>query len=65
MSLLVRAARVAAWLDGRDYLIPEDLRAVFREGVTHRVFFTPVYELQRGPIAATLIEQIAERVAAP
>ena len=48
MSMLVRAAKVSAWLGGRDDLTPEDLRAVFHEVVAHRVFFTPIYELQRG-----------------
>ena len=34
MSLLLRAARVAAWLDGRGYVTPEDVQAVFVE--SHR-----------------------------
>ena len=28
MSYLLRAARVAAWLNGRDMVVPEDLREV-------------------------------------
>ncbi|MGH8770412.1 MAG: AAA family ATPase, partial [Burkholderiales bacterium] len=50
MSMLVRAAKVSAWLDGRLNLTPEDLRAVFREVIAHRVFLTPIYELQRSRI---------------
>ena len=64
-SMLLRAAKVAAWLDGRDMLIPEDLRNVFFETVAHRVFFTPVYELRRSRVAAELMEQILRRVSAP
>lgn len=65
MSLLLRAAKVAAWLAGRDYLVPEDLLSVFRETVSHRVFFNPVYELRRSRVADALMTQIVERVAAP
>jgi len=65
MSLLMRAARCCAWLAGRGYVTPEDLQAVFRETVAHRVFFTPVYEMRREAIAGELIGQILAKVAAP
>ena len=65
MSMLVRAAKVAAWLDGRLHLEPEDLRAVFHEVVAHRVFFTPIYELQRSRIAADFSAAILRSVPAP
>jgi len=65
MSMLVRAAKVAAWLDERETLLPEDLQNVYLETVPHRVFFTPVYELRRSRVAAALSEQILSRIAAP
>jgi len=65
MSMLLRTARTAAWLDGRDYLIPEDLQAVFRDTVAHRIFFTPVYEMRRGEIIGGLMDGILDAVAAP
>jgi MoxR-like ATPase len=65
MSALLRAARVIAWLDGRDYLTPEDLRAVLPCTVAHRVFFTPVYELRRAELADALMTQMLERIATP
>jgi MoxR-like ATPase len=65
MSMLVRAAKVAAWLDGRLHLTPEDLRAVFHEVVGHRVFFTPIYELQRGELAPQFSAAILRSVPAP
>ena len=65
MSMMMRAARVGAWLDGRTHLIPEDLRAVFTETTAHRVFFTPVYELRRGPLVAELMDGILRQVSAP
>lgn len=61
-SMLLRAARVAAWLDGRDMLVPEDLHEVFLETVAHRVFFRPVYELHRAEIAPAFVRAILSRV---
>ncbi len=65
MSYLLRAARVAAWLDKRSIVVPEDLRAVFFETMAHRIFFDPIYELRREPIVRELIRQLFERVPAP
>ena len=62
---LVRAARVAAWLDGRDAVLPEDVREVFYEVMAHRIFFEPVYELKRDTIAATLCGSLFEAVPVP
>ena len=65
MSMLLRAARVTAWLDGRGHCTPEDLQAVFRETVAHRLCFQPVYELRRHELAEPLMAAILDRVAAP
>jgi len=65
VSALVRAARVVAWLAGRDYLVPDDVRAVVPATLVHRVFFTPVYELRRAELADALIAQLLQKIAAP
>ena len=65
MSFLLRAARVAAWLDQRSMVVPEDLRAVFFETMAHRIFFDPIYELRREPIVRELIRQLFDKVPAP
>lgn len=65
MSYLLRAARVAAWLDGRNMVVPEDLRAVFFETMAHRIFLSPIYELRRDAIVQELIKQLFARVPAP
>lgn len=65
MSMLLRAARTTAWLNGRDHLLPEDIQAVFFEAAAHRVFFNPVYELRRSAVARQLITSILNKVAAP
>ena len=65
MSMLLRAARVAAWLAGRDYTTPEDVQAVFDVTIAHRLCYQPVYEMRRHEIAAPLIAGILGSVAAP
>jgi MoxR-like ATPase len=62
---LTRAARVVAWFAGRDYLTPDDVRAVAPPVLGHRVFFTPVYELRRAQIADALVAQILDKVPTP
>ena len=65
MSMLVRAAKVSAWLEERTDLSPEDLRDVFHEVVAHRVFFTPIYELQRGRLGREFSAAVLRAVPAP
>lgn len=65
MSMLLRAARVVAWLAGRTYVEPEDLHVVLTPALGHRVFFTPIYELRRTELAQALTQQIVQRIAAP
>ena len=65
MSMLLRAARVAAWLDGRGHVTPEDVQSVFVEVIAHRLCYQPVYELRRHEISARLMAGILGSVAAP
>ena len=65
MSMLLRAARVTAWLAGRDYTTPEDVQAVFDVTIAHRLCYQPVYEMRRHEISAPLISGILGSVAAP
>jgi MoxR-like ATPase len=65
MSLLLRAARVAAWLDGREHVTPEDVQAVFVEAIAHRLCYQPVYEMRRHEISPRLMDAILANVAAP
>lgn len=65
MSMLLRAARVAAWLDGRAFVTPEDVQAVFVPTLSHRLCYQPVYELRRHEIAPRLMAGILRSVAAP
>ncbi|MGR8935958.1 MAG: AAA family ATPase [Gammaproteobacteria bacterium] len=64
-GMLMRAARVVAWLNRRTHVLPEDVRDIFHEVVAHRVFFHPTYELRRASIAESLTRKILQTVAAP
>jgi MoxR-like ATPase len=65
MSFLVRAARVHAWLAGRDMVIPEDIRDIFIEVVGHRIFLDPIYELRRENLAHELCDAVFAKVPVP
>jgi MoxR-like ATPase len=65
MSLLLRASRTAAWLDGRSHVTPQDVQAVFVESIAHRLCYQPVYEMRRHEISPLLMSAIVAGVAAP
>jgi len=65
MSALVRAARVVAWLNERDCVLPEDVHHILPSTLGHRIFFNPIYELRRSEIAPRLVESIMNAVASP
>lgn len=65
MSLMLRAARTAAWLDGRGHVTPEDVQAVFVETIAHRLCYQPVYEMRRHEVSPQLMSAIVGKVAAP
>ena len=65
MGMLLKAARVNAWLNNRDSLYPEDIHAVFHELIAHRLVFNAMYENRRTQLARELTTQILSTVAVP
>ncbi|ETF00409.1 ATPase AAA [Advenella kashmirensis W13003] len=65
MAVLVRAAKILAWLEGRDMVLPEDVREVFYETVGHRIFLNPIYEMRREDIVSQMCRQVFSKVAVP
>jgi len=65
MSQMLRAARVHAFLAGRDRLTPDDVRAVFAPAIRHRLVFSPMHEFERHRLAPELIAELLRRVASP
>ena len=63
-SVLAAAARAHAALDGRDYVIPDDVKNLTIHALRHRVVLAPSTEIEGGS-AEQIIEQICDSVAAP
>ena len=55
----LRAARAAAWIEGRDHVLPDDLKALARPVLAHRLV------LEGGGDAGDWIDQLITRVNVP
>ena len=61
---LDRCARAHAWLDGRDYVTPEDIQSMAHDVLRHRVLLS--YEAEaEGVTPDRLIEELIARIAVP
>jgi len=65
MSAMVRAAKVSAWLEGRDHVLPEDIHTVLLPALTHRVFLSPVYESRRERIMPAFVKALRDHISTP
>jgi len=65
MAMMLKAAKVHAWLMGREVLLPEDIHAVFHETIAHRLVFSSMYEGRRTALARELTAGIIRKVAVP
>jgi MoxR-like ATPase len=61
---LVRAARAAAWLEGRDFATPDDVKRFVLPALRHRVMLAPDAQLE-GRSIDTLLTEVADGVEAP
>ena len=59
-----RGARALAWLDGRDYVSPEDVQAVAPNALRHRLLLDYTAEA-RGVSAADCVQELLHKVPAP
>lgn len=57
-------AKAAAYIQGRDYVVPKDVRAVFVNTVTHRLLLAPEAEA-RGIYAEDILTEILKSTTAP
>ena len=67
---LERGARALALLKGRDFVVPEDVEALFAPVVLHRLLFTPTFiassrGLGRDEIVRHVWESCLERAPRP
>lgn len=61
---LTRMAQAAAYLSGRDYVIPRDVQIVFHDVIGHRIVLSPQAKMADVSVAS-LLEKILNRVNAP
>ena len=55
---IVTTAKTNAYLEGRDFVIPEDIKKLYKYVIPHRVIFKPEYESQKEEIIKTIVESI-------
>lgn len=63
-AMLAAAARARAALDGRDYVIPDDVKMIALPALRHRAILSPAAEIE-GRTSDEVIAQIIEQTAAP
>jgi MoxR-like ATPase len=55
----LRAARARAWLEGRDYVLPDDLKALAMPVLAHRMF------VRGGGSANAMLQEVIAKTAVP
>jgi MoxR-like ATPase len=63
-AMLALAARARAALEGRDYVIPDDAKALVLPALRHRVILSPAAEIE-GRGADDILTSIIDRIEAP
>ena len=61
---LVLASRVRAAMENRDFVTPDDMKALARAVLEHRILLRPEYEIE-GLSAAEVVADILQEVAVP
>ncbi len=61
---LAVAARARAALEGRDYVIPDDVKALALPGLRHRILLSPAAEIE-GRTADVAVQALIDRIEAP
>jgi len=62
--LLASAARARAALDGRDYVVPDDVKALATAVLRHRLLLSPVAEIE-GRAIETIVADLVTHTEAP
>ncbi|MEK9771319.1 MAG: MoxR family ATPase [Nitrosomonadales bacterium] len=62
ISMMMKCARVNAWINDRTNILPEDLHKIFHETIAHRLVFNPMYDLRRTEISRELTKEIINKV---
>jgi len=62
---LVKLSKSVALMDGRGYVVPDDVKRVALPALRHRVILKPEAELEAGVTSDNVIEQILEKTPVP
>lgn len=63
-AMMARASRAVAAMEGRDYVIPDDIKRIALPALRHRLVLAPAAEIE-GTRASDVVGQIIEQVKAP
>jgi MoxR-like ATPase len=62
--MLAAASRALATLEGRDFVVPDDVKRLFLPALRHRVVLAPGAEIE-GVNAESVLRQVVDQVPAP
>lgn len=62
---LAKAGRTMAWLNGRDYVLPQDIQEIWLPFASHRFFLKELVLRRRAGLAKEILTKIIEKVEAP
>ncbi len=63
--ILAQGGRVAAWMHGRDFVLPGDIQDIFLDVCTHRFFLSRIFSRHRSNLARDVLSKILEEIPAP
>ncbi|UTW56329.1 MoxR family ATPase [Kordiimonas sp. SCSIO 12610] len=63
-AMMARAARACAAMEGRDYVVPDDIKRIILPALCHRLVLSPTAEIE-GIRASDVVSQLIEQVKAP
>ncbi|MFA4646788.1 MoxR family ATPase [Pyrococcus kukulkanii] len=61
---LMKLAKANAFIEGRDYVIPDDVKMFAIEALSHRIILRPEYSLERG-VEVEIVKEALEAVPVP
>ncbi|MEM0075912.1 MAG: MoxR family ATPase [Conexivisphaerales archaeon] len=61
---LLKLSKASAWMHGREYLIPDDIKQIALDALSHRIILKPE-QMLRGGKSAAVVKEILEQVPVP
>ena len=65
MIMLIKAAKVNAWLSNREYIEPTDINDIFHEVMAHRMVINKIYDNNRIELLKEFSNEILLKVPTP